>query len=75
MSLPIRNTPGRNNQYRAALDKLKLSQVGAARLLGVSEKTSRNWAREGVGGTAVILLKRLVAGKIAVEDIEGLHGR
>ena len=27
------------NQYRAALDKLRLSQVGVARLLGVSEKT------------------------------------
>jgi hypothetical protein len=40
------------NQCRAALAKLALTQVGAARLLGVNENTSRNWAREGVNGTA-----------------------
>lgn len=58
------------NQYRAALSKLELTQVGAARLLGVNDATSRRWARFGVTGTAAVLLKLLVAGKITVKDIE-----
>ena len=44
-------------QYRAALARLALTQVGAARLLGVNEATSRRWAAHGVSGT---FLKRLV---------------
>lgn len=30
--------------YRASLDSLGLSQVGAARLFGVDPRTSRRWA-------------------------------
>lgn len=30
-------------QYQAAIDRLGLSQVGAARLLGVDPRTSRRW--------------------------------
>lgn len=63
------------NQYRAALARLDLSQVGAARLLGVNDVTSRRWAKNGVTGTAVILLRLLLAGKITVKDIETAHGR
>ncbi len=58
------------NQYRAALTRLDLTQVGAARLLGVNDATSRRWARFGVTGTAAVLLRLLVAGKITVKDIE-----
>lgn len=58
------------NQYRAALDRLELTQVGAARLLGVNDVTSRRWARHGVTGTAEILFRLLVAGKITVADVE-----
>lgn len=32
------------DEYREALARLDLSQVGAARLLGVDERTSRRWA-------------------------------
>lgn len=60
------------NQYRAALDKLGLTQVGAARLLGVADRTSRRWAEEGVDGTAAILLRLMLAGKITAADIERL---
>lgn len=60
------------NQYRAALDKLGLTQVGAARLFGVNDVTSRRWAKSGVTGTAVILLRLLLDGKITVEDVEAL---
>jgi transcriptional regulator with XRE-family HTH domain len=31
-------------EYRDALAKLGLTQVGAARLMGVSDRTSRRWA-------------------------------
>lgn len=58
------------NQYRAALAKLELSQVGAARLFGVNAVTSRRWAKDGVTGTAAILLRLLVRGKITVADVE-----
>lgn len=62
------------NQYRAALAKLGLSQVGAARLFGVNEVTGRRWAKNGVTGTAVILLRLLLAGKITAKDIEKARG-
>lgn len=58
------------NQYRAALRRLDLTQVGAARVFGVNDVTSRRWAKDGVTGTAVILIKLLLAGKITIADIE-----
>jgi DNA-binding transcriptional regulator YiaG len=33
-----------SDEFRAALDALGLTQGGAARLLGVDERTSRRWA-------------------------------
>jgi len=62
------------NQYRAALDRLGLTQVGAARLLGVNEVTGRRWARYGVTGTAEILLRLLTDDKITISDIESARG-
>ena len=56
-------------QFRAALAALGLSQLGAARLFGISEKTARNWARYGVPTVAAILIRLLLAGKITPEDI------
>lgn len=32
------------DEYRDVLDQLGLSQIAAARLLGVDERTSRRWA-------------------------------
>lgn len=63
------------NQYRAALKRLDLSQVGAARLFGVNGVTSRRWAKSGVTGTVSILLRLLVAGKITIADIEAVNDR
>lgn len=56
-------------QYREALARLSLTQVAAARLLGVQDRTSRRWARQGVRGAAVILLRLLLAGRITPKDI------
>lgn len=59
-----------SNQYRAALAKLGLTQVGAARLFGVNDTTSRRWAAAGVTGTVEILLRLMLAGKVTAADIE-----
>ena len=59
-------------EFRAALDRLGLSQVGAARLLGYGGRTAQHWA----AGTAeippavAILLRLLLAGIVSVEQIE-----
>ena len=64
------------NQFRTALSRLELSQLGAARLIGADPRTARRWADRGAGNRAIpecvaILLRLLVAGKITVEDING----
>jgi len=61
------------SKYRAMLDRLGLTQAGAARLLQIGERTARRWAVEGVEGTAVIVLRLLDAGKITVKDVESVH--
>ena len=61
------------SQYRALLSRLGLSQVGAAKLLRVGDRTSRRWAQNGVTGTAAVVLRLLEAGTISVEDIEAVH--
>jgi DNA-binding transcriptional regulator YiaG len=49
------------NQYRAAIEKLGLSQRGAARFLGVDERSSRRWALgESAIPEAVAKLLRLM---------------
>jgi hypothetical protein len=58
------------NQFRTALDRLKLSQLGAARLFKVGDRTARRWAEDGTTGPVAILLHLLVAGKITVEDVQ-----
>lgn len=58
------------NQYRSALARLGLTQVGAAKLFGIGDRTARRWAEVGVTGTAEILLRLMVAGKITAKDIE-----
>ena len=50
-------------QYRAAIETLGLSQVAAAKLLGVDERTSRRWAcgERDVPPPAVRFLRYLIA--------------
>jgi len=51
------------DEYRDALARLDLSQVAAARLLAVDERTSRKWAagHRDVPGPAVRFLQYLIA--------------
>ena len=48
------------DEYRTAIASLGLSQVGAARLLGVSQKTGHNYAVHGPSGPAALALRLLL---------------
>lgn len=60
------------NQFRAALDRIGLTQVGAAKLFGADPRTARRWALgEGdIPETVAILLRLAIKGKITLDDIE-----
>lgn len=60
------------NQFRSALGRLELSQLGAARLLGVGERTPRRWASgdADVPSPVAILLRLMLKGKVTVADVE-----
>ena len=59
-------------QYRIALARLNLTQVGAARLLGADPRTSRRWAlgERSVPEPVAILVRLLIASKITVADVK-----
>jgi DNA-binding transcriptional regulator YiaG len=56
-------------QYRDVLTRLGLTQVAAARLLGIGERTSRRWEQSGIHGTSETLLRLLLTGRIKPADI------
>lgn len=59
------------NQFRTALDKLGLSQRGAAALFGADERTSRRWAlgERDIPHCVVIVLRLLLTKKVTVADV------
>lgn len=61
-------------EFRNALNRLGLTQVGAARLFRVAPKTVRNWACSGCHGTIVTLLRLMLDGTITVQDVERARG-
>lgn len=60
------------NQFRTALNRLELSQLGAARLFGADGRTARRWAlgERSIPEPVAILLRLMLAGKIRADDIE-----
>lgn len=64
-------------EYRSALKVLGLSQIAAARWLGVSPKTAQNYASKGPSGPAAVAV-RMALGLYGLErlDVEtrGPHG-
>ena len=66
-----------SNQFRSTLDRLGLSQLGAARLFGADGRTVRRWAlgERSIPPTVAILLRLLVVGKITPGDIEAAKQR
>jgi hypothetical protein len=66
-----------DSQFRNALDRLGLSQLGAARLFKSNDRTVRRWAigERAVPVTVAIMLKLMLAGTITAADIEKAHCR
>ena len=65
------------DEYRATLERLGLSQVAAARLLGVDARTSRRWANgeRDVPAPAIRFLQYLIAtGKTGEKAMRVLDG-
>lgn len=62
-------------QFQAAIDRLGLSQVGAARLFGSDPRTARRWAlgERSIPESVTILLRLMLAGKITADDIEAVQ--
>lgn len=62
-------------QFRAALARLKLSQLGAARLFGADGRTARRWAlgERSIPETVAILLRLMVLGVITSQHIEAVR--
>lgn len=63
-------------QFQAAIDRLGLSQVGAARLFGADPRTARRWAlgERSVPEPVAVLLRLMLAGKITADDVK-THSR
>ena len=61
-------------QYRAALDKIGLTQLAVGELFSVGARTSRRWALDEarIPGPVAILLRLLLKKRIKLEDIEAL---
>lgn len=63
------------NQFRSALSRLDLSQVGAARLVGADPRTARRWAlgERPIPDCVAILLRLMLAGKLTAADIDAVR--
>lgn len=62
-------------QFQAAIDRLGLSQVGAAKLVGADPRTARRWAlgERSVPEPVAILLRLMLAGKITADDVTAVR--
>ena len=58
-------------QFQAAIDRLGLPQVGAAKLVGADPRTARRWAlgERSVPEPVAIILRLMLAGKITAGDV------
>lgn len=50
-----------SDQYRKAIAELGLSQVGAAKALGINPRTSRKYAKDGAPTWVLLALRGLQA--------------
>lgn len=59
-------------QLQAGLDKLGLTQVAFARLIGAGDRSVRGWVAgsRAVPETVAILLRLLLAGTLTEQDVE-----
>lgn len=59
-------------EYRAAIATLGLSQVGAARFLGVHDVTGRRWAKEGCPAPIGKFLRLMLALKFTPAYVDNV---
>lgn len=66
-----------SKQFCAALDMLKLTQTGAAKILDANDRTVRRWASDerSVPKQVGILLRLMLHGVITPADIEASHDK
>ena len=64
-------------EYREAIKHLGLSQVGAAKFLGVAETTSRRWIKDKhpIPDAVAMLLSTMVKRDLVPGEIESLAKR
>lgn len=64
------------DEYRTAIETLGLSQVAAARLLGVAPRTSRHWAlgARAIPGPVIRFLRYLLATRQSGENAIDILG-
>ena len=63
-------------QYRAAIDRVGLSQVGAARFFGANTRTGQRWAADGPPPPVAVCLRLMIALNLSASDAADLlHGR
>jgi plasmid maintenance system antidote protein VapI len=62
------------DEYREAIETLKMTQVGAARFLGVAETTSRRWIadKHPIPDATAMLLRVMVRYRLAPSRVEKL---
>lgn len=65
------------SEYRSAIASLGLSQAGAARFLGVNERTSRRWACDGdpVPEPVAMLLRLMLVVDWKPHEVKALTSR
>jgi DNA-binding transcriptional regulator YiaG len=64
-------------EFKRAIKRLNVSQLGAGRLLGVDGRTIRAWIADDsrIPNAVAILIRLAIAGKITLQDIEAVADR
>ena len=64
-------------EYGRALERLGLSQVGAARLLGVNDRTSRRWIANEVPIplSVAVMLQLIIKRRIETDYVQAITDR
>jgi hypothetical protein len=77
IGLPVGGYLVTGRQFKLAIRRLRLSQMGTARLLGVDSRTARRWVLDErrIPEAVAIILELMLAGKVTVEDVEQAKGR
>ena len=64
-------------EFKRAIERLNVYQLGAGRLLGVDGRTIRTWIADDsrILNAVAILIRLAIAGQITLQDIEAVADR